>query len=126
MFSIEMNDSNQIQVQSRKFQYTYSVDGTLANPLEATYAALSGCAGVYALKASRKIGKSTIGMKINCKSVVKPENPSLPAKWMTEVSFPQGWNQEEKSIVLSAIKECAVKELINKGHQIDFVTEEKV
>lgn len=126
MFKLEMSDSNQITVQTRKYTYNYSIDGSLANPLEATYAALAGCAGVYTLKAAKKMGKSAEGIQINCKSVIKPENPSLPTKWITEVTFPEGWNLEEKKIILSAIKNCAVKDLIQNGSNIDFVTEEKI
>lgn len=126
MFKLEMKDSNQIQVQSRKHNYTYSIDGSLANPLEATYAALAGCAGVYTLKSAKKMGKSVEGIEIHCKSLVKPENPSLPAKWITDVTFPPGWSHEEKSEILAAIKNCAVKELIQKGQLIDFVTQESL
>lgn len=124
MFKLEMKDSNQIQVQSRKYNYTYSIDGSLANPLEATYAALAGCAGVYTLKAAKKMNKSVEGIEIHCKSIVKPENPSIPAKWITEITFPNTWSEEEKSQILTAVKTCAVKELIQKGQQIDFVTQE--
>jgi uncharacterized OsmC-like protein len=125
MFKIEMNDTNRIKVQTRKFEYDYAVDGTLANPLEATYAALAACAGVYTLKAAKKLGKSTLGIEIHCKSVIKPENPSLPAKWLTEITFPEGWDDHEQSLILSAVKDCAVKELIQKGSQIEFVTQSK-
>ncbi|MBL7543275.1 MAG: OsmC family protein [Bdellovibrionaceae bacterium] len=125
MFKLEMTDSNQIVVQARKYTYNYSIDGSLANPLEATYAALAGCAGVYVLKAAKKLGKSVVGIQIQCKSVIKPENPNLAAKWITEVYFPQGWHSEEKANLLAAIKNCAVKELIQNGSHIDFITEEK-
>lgn len=125
MFKIEMNDTNRIKVQTRKFEYDYAVDGTLANPLEATYAALAACAGVYTLKAAKKLGKSTMGIEIHCKSVIKPENPTLPAKWLTEITFPDGWSDSEQSLILAAVKDCAVKELIQKGSQIEFVTQSK-
>lgn len=125
MFKIEMNDTNKIKVKTRKFEYDYAVDGSLANPLEATYAALAACAGVYTLKAAKKLGKSTLGIEIHCKSVIKPENPTLPAKWLTEITFPEDWNESEQALILSAVKDCAVKELIQKGAQIEFVTQSK-
>ncbi|MCB0368798.1 MAG: OsmC family protein [Bdellovibrionales bacterium] len=125
MFKVQIDDTNEIQVQTRKFNYKYAIDGSLANPLEATYAALAGCAGVYALKAARKLQKPATGIEIHCKSVVKPDNPGLPAKWVTEITFPDNWTDEEQSKILSSIKECAVKELLQHGQHIDFVTSSK-
>lgn len=116
-----MSDQNQITVTSKKFNYVYSVDGSLPNPLEATFAALSGCAGVYTLKACKKLNKSAEGISIECKPIVKPDNPSFPTSWITEIHFPQGWEEHEKTTVNEAVKKCAVKELIQMGSQIQFV-----
>lgn len=115
-----MNDSSLIQVSSPKHSYTYSVNGQLPNPLEATYAALAACAGVYTLKAAKKIGKSAEGIKIQSRPVMSPASYVVPNKWITEVEFPKNWNELEQNLVLNAIKDCAVKELLLKGNQIEF------
>lgn len=123
MFKTTVSDGAAITVQSRKHTYNYAIDNSLPNPLEATYAALVGCAGVYALKASKKINKSINGVEIEGKLVVKPDNPAMPQKWITTVHFPDGWSTEEKSYIMKEIKNCAVKELILNGANIEFIDE---
>ncbi len=123
MYKTTLNNSSQIDVQSRKHTYGFSIDQSRPNPLEATYAALVGCAGVYALKAAKKINKSAEGLQIEGKLVVKPENPIIPQKWITTVQFPENWNNEEKSVVMKEIKNCAVKDLILHGADIEFIEE---
>ncbi|GIL21262.1 MAG: hypothetical protein BroJett041_23760 [Candidatus Jettenia caeni] len=125
MFSLTLTDTQKIDVQSRKHTYNYAMDGSLPNPLEATYAALAACAGVYTHKAAKKLNKSVAGIQIECKSVVSSANPLIPAKWVTEITFTAEWNQEEKQAVIDSVAMCAVKELIAHGQSIEFVTVEK-
>ncbi|MDG0816693.1 OsmC family protein [Bdellovibrio svalbardensis] len=113
-------------MKSRKFTFHYATDGSKENPLEATYAALAGCAGVYALKACKKKDLSALGIKISGKPYLDKTNPSMITKWVTEVQFPTGWKQEDKEFVMAEIQKCAVKEMIAKGQQVEFVTEEVV
>lgn len=47
MYQLFLTDSSQFHVQYKNYTVSYSVDGCLPNPLEVTYAALAGCAGVY-------------------------------------------------------------------------------
>jgi uncharacterized OsmC-like protein len=126
MFSLELTDSTHIEVKSRKHSFHYAIDGSLANPLEATYAALAGCAGVYTLKACKKLKLDPSGIKISGKPFLDKINPMLLSKWISEVSFPDGWNEEDKKHVLSEIENCAVKELIKNGLDIEFATVENL
>jgi uncharacterized OsmC-like protein len=120
MFEMILNDSPTIEVKSRKYQYLYSTDGSLANPLEATYAALSGCAAVYVKKAGLKLKKSVEGIQIKCHSVIQPESPLLPLKWVTQIVFTPEWSESDQQLAVDYVTHCAVKELIQKGHQIQF------
>lgn len=122
MYKVEIN-SPQISVKTRSHSYLYAVDGSLPNPLEATYAALAGCAGVYTLKACKKMGKTTEGIKISGRPTSRPDNPLSLHKWTTYIEFPNGWSQEEQDYVVGEVQKCAVKELISTGSQIQFFTE---
>lgn len=124
MYNLEMTDLHKIEVKTRKYTFNYATDGSKENPLEATYAALAGCAGVYTLKACKKLNVSPMGIKISGKPFLDKTNPSMLSKWITVVSFPEGWNDENKQVVLAEIQKCAVKELITHGPQVEFLTEE--
>ncbi len=124
MFNLEIKDPNKIEVSSRKYTFTYATDGSKENPLEATYAALAGCAGVYALKACKKRELNPLGIKISGKPFVDRANPNMMSKWVTTISFPQDWPDADKKFVKEEIQACAVKELISHGQQIEFLTEE--
>ena len=124
MYDLEITDGSKLQVHSKKHSFEYAIDGSKANPIEATYAALAACAGVYALKACKKLGLSPFGIKISGKPYMDKTNPLMISKWVTNISFPEGWNDENKSLVIDEIQKCAVKEMISKGFEIDFHTEE--
>lgn len=126
MYQLSMTDDNQLHVQYKNHTISYGVDGSLPNPLEATYAALAGCAGVYARKACKALGISAEGIAINCKPVVRQGNMLIPARFMTEVSFPERITAEQRLLILDEITQCAVKQLIHNGAQIEFVTSEAV
>lgn len=126
MYQLSMTDDNQLHVQYKNHTISYGVDGSLPNPLEATYAALAGCAGVYARKACKALGISAEGIAINCKPVVRQGNMLIPARFMTEVSFPERITAEQRLRILDEITQCAVKQLIHNGAQIEFVTSEAV
>lgn len=124
MYQLSMTDDNQLQVRYKNHVIHYGVDGSLPNPLEATYAALAGCAGVYARKACKALGISAAGIEIACKPVVRQGKMLIPARFVTEVSFPAHMTAEQRQQVLAEISQCAVKKLIQDGEQIEFVTSE--
>lgn len=124
MFNLTLTDSPILEVRGRKHNFEYAIDGSKPNPLESTYAALAGCAGVYTLKACKKLGKSAEGIQISARVVVKPENPTIAQKWMTTVSFTSDWKLEDKQLVIEEMHKCAVKELLMQGSDIEFITEE--
>ena len=126
MYQLSVTDDNQLHVQYKNHTISYGVDGSLPNPLEATYAALAGCAGVYARKACKALGISAEGIAISCKPVVRQGNMLIPARFMTEVSFPERITAEQRLRILDEITQCAVKQLIHNGAQIEFVTSEAV
>jgi len=126
MYKISMTDASQIHVQYKNHVISYGVDGSLPNPLEATYAALAGCAGVYARKACKAMDISAEGIKIDCKPVVRQGNMLIPARFVTEVGFPEHITAEQRQKILEEISQCAVKQLIHDGAQIEFVTSEAV
>ena len=126
MYQLSMNDSSQFDVHYKHHIVSYAVDGSLPNPLEATYAALAGCAGVYTRKACKSLGISAEGIAISCKPVVRQGNMLIPARFLTEVSFPERISAEQRQKILEEISHCAVKELIHDGAQIEFATVEAV
>ena len=124
MYQVDLNDENKIHVRYKKHTISYAVDGSLPNPLEATYAALAGCAGVYARKACKSLAISAEGISINCKPVVRNGNPLIPARFVTEVQFPERITSSQREQILAEISECAVKKLIQQGADIEFVVSE--
>lgn len=126
MYQVSMTDTSQIHVHYKNHVVSYGVDGSLPNPLEATYAALAGCAGVYTRKACKSLGISAEGIAISCKPVVRQGNMLIPARFLTEVSFPEHVTGEQRLRILDEISHCAVKQLIHDGAQIEFVTSEAV
>lgn len=126
MYQLSMTDASQLHVHYKSHVVSYGVDGSLPNPLEATYAALAGCAGVYARKACKSLGISAEGIEISCKPVVRQGNMLVPARFLTEVSFPERIGAEQRQRILDEISHCAVKQLIHDGAQIEFVTSEAV
>lgn len=124
MYSTTIDKTPLIKVSTGKHETTYALDGSLMNPLEAFYATLAGCAGVYAKKACKGLGLSAEGIEISCKPFAGPSGPLSLARFKTEVRFPAGFSAEQKSAVLNSIAECAVKEVVKDGASIDFqVTE---
>lgn len=126
MYKLSMTDASQIDVHYKNHVVSYGTDGSLPNPLEATYAALAGCAGVYTRKACKALGISAEGIEISCKPVVRQGNMLIPARFVTEVSFPERIAAEQRQQILDEISKCAVKQLIHDGAQIEFVTSETV
>jgi len=124
MYQLALDDGNQIDVHYKKHTISYGLDGRLPNPLEATYAALAGCAGVYSRKACKTLGISAAGIEINCKPVVRNGNPLTPSRFMTEVRFPQRISAVQREDILREIGHCAVKVLIHDGASIEFFTQE--
>lgn len=124
MYSLSLDNSNQINVRYKQHSIKYGLDGSLPNPLEATYAAIAGCAGVYARKACKSLGISAEGIGISLKPIVRTGNTLMPKRLVTEVYFPAEINPSQRQRILDEISHCAVKELIQEGASIEFVTSE--
>jgi uncharacterized OsmC-like protein len=124
MYQLTLDDSNQIHVNFKNHSISYGLDGSLPNPLEATYAALAGCAGVYSRKACKALQISAEGIEINCKPVVRNGNTLIPIRFVTEVRFPENITPMQRQQILEEIRHCAVKQLIHEGTNIDFATTE--
>lgn len=120
MYTTTIDKTSLIKVSTGKHETTYALDGSLMNPLEAFYATLAGCAGVYAKKACKGLGLSAEGIEISCKPFAGPRGPLHLARFKTEVRFPAGFSAEQKAVVLHSITECAVKEVVKDGANIDF------
>jgi len=125
MFSVNVQNSPVITVIGGKHQVSYSVDGSLMNPLEAFYATLAGCAAVYAKKACKELGIAAEGIRIDSKPFAGPKGPLTLAKFKTEVTFPDFFSKEQRTKVLDAIRHCAVKEIVAAGDDVDFSVAEK-
>jgi uncharacterized OsmC-like protein len=126
MYRLELDNGNQINVQYKNHSINYGTDGSLPNPLEATYAAIAGCAGVYARKACKALEISAEGIKINFKPVIQAGNNLTPKRLLTSVSFPAQITPPQRQRILEEISHCAVKQLIQDGASIEFVTNETV
>lgn len=124
MYKLTLDDSNQLHVCYRNHIISYALDGSLPNPLEATYAALAGCAGVYSRKACQAMDISADGIEINCKPVVRNGNMAVPARFVTEVRFPARITPAQRQGIMGEIGHCAVKQLIHGGAHIEFITGE--
>ncbi len=124
MYATVVDSTPLIKVTTSKYEASYSLDGSLMNPLEAFYASLAACAAVFAKKACKGLGISAAGIEINCKPFAGPGGPLTLAKFKTEVRFPEGFTAEQKAAVLESIVHCAVKEVVADGPNIDFQVEE--
>jgi uncharacterized OsmC-like protein len=124
MYQLTLTDGNQIEVLYKNHIIHYGLNRELPNPLEATYAALAGCAGVYSRKACKALNISAEGIEINCKPVVRVGNTLIPTRFTTEVHFPERFTTEQRNRILEEISHCAVKELIHNGGNIEFQTSE--
>jgi uncharacterized OsmC-like protein len=125
MYTVNVQSSPTITVTGGKHQVTYAVDGSHMNPLEAFYAALAGCAAVYAKKACKELGVAAEGIRVDCKPFADMGGPLTLAKFKTEVSFPSVFSAEQKARVLEAISDCAVKKIVEAGADVSFVVTEK-
>lgn len=120
MYATVVDSTPLIKVTTSKYEASYSLDGSLMNPLEAFYAALAACAAVYAKKACKGLGISAAGIEISCKPFAGTQGPLSLAKFKTDVRFPEGFTAEQKAAVLESITHCAVKEVVQDGPNIDF------
>lgn len=124
MYSMKVDDSPHIKVRAGKHEVSYGVDGSLMNPLEALYAALAGCAAVFAKKACKELKISAEGIEISCKPFAGAGGPLTLAKYKTDVRFPEGFTAEQKAKIIDSISHCAVKEIVKDGAGIDFQVNE--
>jgi uncharacterized OsmC-like protein len=126
MFQLTLDGSRQYDVHFKNQVIRFASDESAPNPLAATFAAIAGCAGVYANKACKAMGISTAGIAIECKPVMRGGELVIPARFVTEVTFPDHFTAEQRQHVLTEIAECAVKKMIHIGNTIEFDTHEKV
>lgn len=124
MYKTTLHDTPIITVSSRGDSVSYSINNTKMNPLEAFYASLAGCAGVYAKKACMSLGVSAEGIEINC--IPKSGSSGLLSlsKFTTQIRFPEHFTEDQKSTIIDNVSHCAVKEVVLKGHEVDFNVEE--
>lgn len=120
MYNTVVDSTPLIKVTSAKHEASYSVNGSLMNPLEAFYAALAACAAVYTKKACKELGISPEGIVIDCKPFTGTGGPLTLAKFRSEVRFPAHFTAEQKAAVLDSVAHCAVKEIVKDGSSIDF------
>jgi uncharacterized OsmC-like protein len=124
MYHLELDNGNQINVRYKNHSILYGTDGSLPNPLEATYAAVAACAGVYARKACKALEISAEGIQINLKPVIQAGNNLTPKRLVTAVNFPAQITVAQRQRILEEISHCAVKQLIQAGANIEFATNE--
>ena len=120
MYSTVVDNTPIIQVAAGKHAATYALDGSQMNPLEAFYASLAGCAAVYAKKSCKALGITAEGIEIDCKPFAGPGGPLTLSRFKTEVKFPERFTPVQKAAILAAITDCAVKEVVQDGPNIDF------
>lgn len=120
MYSTVVDSTPLIKVSTGKHEASFALDGSLMNPLEGFYATLAACAAVYAKKACKSLGVSPAGIAIDCKPFAGAGGPLTLAKFKTEVRFPDHFTAEQKQAVLDAIAQCAVKEVVADGPNIEF------
>ena len=125
MFNLVLAPGPRIEVRGKQHTYLYATDGSVPNPLESTYAALAGCAGVYAKKACRELGIDDAGIAIGLRIVAKSGQALMPARIVTTVQFPERVDGAQRAQILASIEKCAVKAVMQDGASIDFAVEEK-
>ena len=113
-----------IEVESKNGKiFNYSTNNSLANPLEATFAAINGCAGVFAIKACQKLNLSAEGIEIE---TIPKNNKDISLNifgvnsFVTKIKFPNIFTKEQQQTIIESIEHCAVKELIKNGQHINF------
>jgi uncharacterized OsmC-like protein len=126
VFNLVLAPGARIEVRSRQHAYLYATDGSVPNPLESTYAALAGCAGVYAKKACRELGVDDAGIAIGLRIVARAGQALMPARIVTTVEFPERFDERQREAILRSIEKCAVKAVMQEGAGIDFAVEEKL
>jgi uncharacterized OsmC-like protein len=124
MYQLTLDGSKQFDVHYKDTVQSYAVDGSHLNPLEATFSALAGCAGVYAYKACKALGLSCEGISIRTRAVMRSGDLLMPARLVTEVTFPDHFSVDQRAQVLEQINLCAVKNMIHEGAGIVFETRE--
>ena len=124
MYKTVVDNTPLIKVNTSKYEASYSLNGSLMNPLEAFYAALAACAAVYAKKSCKALGFPAPGIDIACTPYPGPAGPLTLAKFKTEVRFPAHFTAEQKATILDSIAHCAVKEVVQDGPTIEFLVAE--
>ena len=124
MFTLTLDAAPTLEVKGRQHTYRYATDGSSPNPLEAAYATLAGCAGVYARKACGTLGIDATGIRIGLRIVSRPAQPLMPSRIVTSVEFPERFDAAQRAAVIASIEQCAVKALIERGAALEFAVQE--
>ena len=120
MYSLELTGGAELSVSHRSHVSSFAMDDSAPNPLEAFYAAVTACAGVYAHKACVALALDSAGIAISCKPFAQPGNPLVPKKIRTMVRFPARFTLPQRAAILENIASCAVKEIVSAGSSIAF------
>ncbi len=120
MFHLVLNGTPRIDVKYRDKTISFATDGSLPDPLEGTYAALTACAGAYAMESCQALGISEEGIEVTVRPVVRPADPSMPTRISTIVAFPPRIGQGQREAILAAIDKCTVKKLLLNGINVSF------
>ncbi|NDY94005.1 OsmC family protein [Ideonella livida] len=120
MYKVLVDDTPVIDVQTRSKRLRLAVDASAMNPLEAFYATLAGCAAVYAKKACAQLGLSAAGLQIQCRPGAGKAGALSLERFETRLSFPESFPAAARAEVLAAVRECAVKQVVQQGAAVQF------
>ena len=96
MYSVSVQESPVINVKAGRHEAVHAVDGSAMNLLEAFYAALAGCAAVFAKKACKELGISPLASTSTASPSPAPGGPLTLSKFKTEVRFPEHFSAEQR------------------------------
>lgn len=120
MYKVHVDDTPVIRVETRSKSLTFAVDSSAMNPLEGFYATLAGCAAVYVKKACKELGVSASGIRVNARPRAGKAGALSLERFETELSFPDGFSEEQRQAVIESVNHCAVKEVVMQGAQVEF------
>lgn len=121
MFTLSLTDSPRLAARDRRGRnYVWATDGSLPNPLEATLAAVAGCAGVFAQKACHAQGVSAEGIEIGVRPRSQPGNPLAITAIEIDVLLPAALDTAQRAAVLASVEDCPVKAMLQAGDALSL------
>jgi ribosomal protein S12 methylthiotransferase accessory factor len=91
---------------------------TAPSPYELFLAALTACAGFYAVQFCRKRGIPTDGLRVSAQASREAEG-KLTDAIRIDVELPQGFPEQYRAAILRAIDQCAVKKALENPPRIE-------